>query len=90
MCLSHAAVLLKVYSDLHLQVDGFAGVYPEHKHSIVEALQAQGRLVGMTGRAAFLGPLSQHQDISAQAGLGLLTLHFPGCACIAGHEVCPT
>ncbi|KAK9817909.1 hypothetical protein WJX72_004165 [[Myrmecia] bisecta] len=30
-------------------VDGFAGVYPEHKHRIVEALQAKGRLVGMTG-----------------------------------------
>ena len=31
------------------EVDGFAGVYPEHKHQIVEALQAKGRLVGMTG-----------------------------------------
>jgi H+-transporting ATPase len=31
------------------QVDGFAGVYPEHKHRIVEALQGKGRLVGMTG-----------------------------------------
>ncbi|KAK9819692.1 hypothetical protein WJX72_001191 [[Myrmecia] bisecta] len=30
-------------------VDGFAGVFPEHKHRIVEALQAKGRLVGMTG-----------------------------------------
>eukprot|EP00983_Pelagomonas_calceolata_P042513 1138531-Pelagomonas_calceolata.AAC.10 len=29
--------------------DGFAGVYPEHKHMIVSALQAKGRLVGMTG-----------------------------------------
>jgi H+-transporting ATPase len=31
------------------QVDGFAGVYPEHKHRIVDALQGKGRLVGMTG-----------------------------------------
>ena len=31
------------------EVDGFAGVYPEHKHRIVETLQATGRLVGMTG-----------------------------------------
>ena len=31
------------------EVDGFAGVYPEHKHRIVTALQAQGMLVGMTG-----------------------------------------
>lgn len=31
------------------ECDGFAGVYPEHKHRIVTALQAKGRLVGMTG-----------------------------------------
>lgn len=30
-------------------MDGFAGVFPEHKHRIVEAVQASGRLVGMTG-----------------------------------------
>jgi H+-transporting ATPase len=30
-------------------VDGFAGVYPEHKYAIVEAYQSHGRLVGMTG-----------------------------------------
>ena len=30
-------------------MDGFAGVFPEHKHAIVEALQGKGRLVGMTG-----------------------------------------
>ena len=29
--------------------DGFAGVFPEHKHRIVEAVQRSGRLVGMTG-----------------------------------------
>lgn len=30
-------------------VDGYAGVYPEHKFAIVQALQSHGRLVGMTG-----------------------------------------
>ena len=30
-------------------VDGFAGVYPEHKHRIVDALQAKGMMIGMTG-----------------------------------------
>lgn len=30
-------------------VDGFAGVYPEHKFNIIEAFQARGTLVGMTG-----------------------------------------
>jgi len=29
--------------------DGVAGIYPEDKFSIVKALQAQGRMVGMTG-----------------------------------------
>ena len=40
-----------------LQVAGFAGVYPEHKHRIVQALQARGMLVGMTGKllASLLG-----------------------------------
>ena len=41
-------------SDLHFaklvkDADGFAGVYPEHKHCIVDALQRKGQLVGMTG-----------------------------------------
>ncbi len=30
-------------------VDGFAGVYPEHKYLIVDTLQSRGRLIGMTG-----------------------------------------
>jgi H+-transporting ATPase len=29
--------------------DGFAQVFPEHKYQIVEALQSQGHIVGMTG-----------------------------------------
>ena len=36
------------------EVDGFAGVYPEHKHRIVSALQSKGRLVGMTGAPVLL------------------------------------
>lgn len=31
------------------EADGFAGVYPEHKFKIVEALQSKGQLIGMTG-----------------------------------------
>jgi len=31
------------------KVDGFAGVYPEHKYRIVELLQGAGHTVGMTG-----------------------------------------
>ncbi len=31
------------------EADGFAGVYPEHKHRIVAEMQSKGLLVGMTG-----------------------------------------
>lgn len=34
-------------------MDGFAGVYPEHKHRIVDALQAKGMMIGMTGLDIF-------------------------------------
>ena len=37
------------FAELVQHQDGFAGVYPEHKHRIVEALQSKGCLVGMTG-----------------------------------------
>lgn len=36
------------------EADGFAGVYPEHKFKIVEALQSKGQLIGMTGERAWL------------------------------------
>ena len=31
------------------QADGFAQVFPEHKYHIVEALQKEGKIIGMTG-----------------------------------------
>ena len=49
------------------EVDGFAGVYPEHKHRIVTALQSQGRLVGMTGVLALLHTLEGVTGIDADA-----------------------
>lgn len=33
------------------EFDGFAGVYPEHKFALVQAMQAKGMLIGMTGKA---------------------------------------
>ena len=54
------------------EVDGFAGVYPEHKHRIVTALQSKGRLVGMTGVLALLyitqNPLNLMQMLEPCAG----------------------
>ena len=49
------------------EVDGFAGVYPEHKHRIVTALQSRGRLVGMTGVLALLYTLEEVPDIDVDA-----------------------
>ncbi|KAK9833891.1 hypothetical protein WJX74_009082 [Apatococcus lobatus] len=46
--MSHASEDLSFAKKVNNQ-DGFAGVYPEHKHKIVSALQAKGRLIGMTG-----------------------------------------
>ena len=31
------------------EFNGFAGVYPEHKFALVQAMQAKGMLIGMTG-----------------------------------------
>ncbi|CAF1572793.1 unnamed protein product [Adineta ricciae] len=39
----------KDVDDLVLHADGFAGVYPEHKHKIIEKLQELGHVVAMTG-----------------------------------------
>lgn len=47
------------------EVDGFAGVYPEHKHRIVSALQSKGCLVGMTGVLAHAQDLVYHTLRSA-------------------------
>lgn len=56
------------------EVDGFAGVYPEHKHRIVEALQATGRLVGMTGRLLTNTHVKACHCCSAYVGMtGLLS-----------------
>ena len=58
------------------EVDGFAGVYPEHKHRIVTALQSKGRLVGMTGVSpgsvsprSVSPPSASPRDIFASDGL---------------------
>ena len=36
------------------EYDGFAGVYPEHKFALVQAMQAKGMLIGMTGKSVKL------------------------------------
>lgn len=71
-------------------VDGFAGVYPEHKFRIVEAFQTRGTLVGMTGDGVNDAPALKRANVgiavsgatSAAKGAADIILTEPGISTI--------